>query len=167
MEQIRNETTDEYYKVFGACKDTVNAHGGEAGHHKQMFEDRMAAMLADKGIMRADFNRDGYEKANKKRIDTLARDESQEEHLACLFLLMSDNGRFKLLKTQLENNHLLGQVSYPKTVVEAKRMTTELITLGGKSNGNERQQQTQSDGEHGLAFIHANSEWQKNVQCHG
>ena len=150
-EQIRNETTNEYYKVFGACKDTVNAHGGEAGHHKQMFEDRMAAMLADKGIMRADFNRDGYEKANKKRIDTLARDESQEEQLACLFLLMSDDGRFKLLKT----------------VVEAKRMTTELITLGGKSNGNERQQQTQSDGEHGLAFIHANSEWQKNVQCHG
>ena len=37
--QSSNETTDEYYKVFGTCKDTVNAHGGEAGHHKQMFED--------------------------------------------------------------------------------------------------------------------------------
>ena len=64
--QSSNKTTDEYYKVFGARKDTVNAHGGEDGHHKQMFEDRLAAMLIDKGIARADFYRDGYNKANKK-----------------------------------------------------------------------------------------------------
>ena len=74
--QRSNETTDKYYKVFGAWKDTVNAHGGEAGHHKQMFEDRLASMLADKEIARADFDRGGYDKA-KKRIETLARDKSQ------------------------------------------------------------------------------------------
>ena len=37
--QSGNETTDKYYKVSGARKDTVNAHSGDAGHHKQMFED--------------------------------------------------------------------------------------------------------------------------------
>ena len=72
MAQSSNETTDEYYKVFGARKDTVNAQGGGAGHHKQMFKDMLAAMLANKGVARADFDRDGYDKANKKRIETLA-----------------------------------------------------------------------------------------------
>ena len=69
--QSSNKTTDEYYKVFGARKDTVNTHGGEAGHRKHMFEDRMAAKLAEKGIPRADFDRDRYDEANKKKIETL------------------------------------------------------------------------------------------------
>ena len=51
---------------------------------------------------------------------------------------MSDDGRFKPLKTQLENDYLLGRGSYPKTVVEAKRMMTEFIAPGGKSNGNKK-----------------------------
>ena len=80
---------------------------------------------------------------------------------------MSDDGRFNPLKTQIENDHLLGRGSYPRTVVEAKRMMTEFIAPGSKSNGNENQQQLQSDGEHGLAFVQANTDWQKNVQCHG
>ena len=62
--QSSNEATNEYYNFFGARKDAVNAHGGEAGHHKQMFEDRQAAMLAEKGIARSDFDRDGYKEAN-------------------------------------------------------------------------------------------------------
>ena len=32
--QSSSETTDDYYKVFGTRKDTVNAHGREAGHHR-------------------------------------------------------------------------------------------------------------------------------------
>ena len=56
--QSSNETTDDYYKVFSARQDTVNTHGGEARHHNQILEDRLAAMLVDKGITRADFNKD-------------------------------------------------------------------------------------------------------------
>ena len=63
--QSSSETIDRYYKVFGAHKDTVNMHGEEAGHHRQMSEDRLAAMLAEKGIARADFDIDGYDEANK------------------------------------------------------------------------------------------------------
>ena len=86
--QNSNETNDKYYKVFSARKDTVNAHSGEDGHQKLMFEDRLAAILTNKRISRADFDRDRYDKANKKRIEAPARDESREEYLACLFLLM-------------------------------------------------------------------------------
>ena len=53
---------------------------------------------------------------------------------------MSDDGRFKPLKTQLEDDHLLGRGSYPRTVVEAKRKMTEFIVPGSKSNGKEHQQ---------------------------
>ena len=70
--QSSNETTNKYYKVFGTRKDMVNTHGGEAGHRKHMFEDRMAATLAEKGIPRSDFDRDRYDEANKKKIETLA-----------------------------------------------------------------------------------------------
>ena len=76
---------------------------------------------------------------------------------------MSDDGRFKPLKTQLENDHLLKRGRYPKTGVEVKRMMMEFIAPGGKSNGNKKQQQPQSDGEHGLAFVQANTDWQKNM----
>ena len=157
--QSSSETTEEYYKVFGARKDTVNTLEREAGHHRQIFEDRLAAMLAEKEVVRADFDRDCYNEANKKRIETLAQDKSQEEYLACLFLLMSDDGRFKPLKTQLENDLLLGQGSYPRTIIEAKRMMMEFIAPGGNSNGNENKQQLQLDGEQGLAFVQANTNW--------
>ena len=46
-------------------------------------------------------------------------------------------------------------------------MMTEFIAPGGKLSGYENQQQPQSDGEHGLAFVQANTNWQKNVQFHG
>ena len=80
---------------------------------------------------------------------------------------MLEDGRFKPLKTQLENYHLLRRGSYPKTVVEAKRMMTKSIAPVGKSNSNKKQQQPQSDGERGLVFVQANTNWKKNVQCHG
>ena len=44
---------------------------------------------------------------------------------------MLEDGRFKPLKTQLENYRLLRRGSYPKTVVEAKRMMTEFIAPVG------------------------------------
>ena len=37
-----------------------------------MFEDRLEAILAEKGIAMADFDRDRYDEANKKKIETLA-----------------------------------------------------------------------------------------------
>ena len=34
--QEKGESLEDYYKVFIARKDTVNAHGGEAGRHKEL-----------------------------------------------------------------------------------------------------------------------------------
>ena len=43
--QEKGESLEDYYKVFIARKDTVNAHGGEAGRHKELYQ------LARKKIM--------------------------------------------------------------------------------------------------------------------
>ena len=36
------------------------------------------------------------------------------EYLACLFLLLADDERFKTIKKTLNNNFLLGRQEYPK-----------------------------------------------------
>ena len=51
--QEKGESLEDYYKVFMARKDTVNAHGGEAGRHKQLHR------LARQKIM----NKLGFEEA--------------------------------------------------------------------------------------------------------
>ena len=55
---------------------------------------------------------------------------SSEEFLACLFILLADNGRYKGLKIELENDFTMGQLNYPKTVVAAKRLLTYYIAPG-------------------------------------
>ena len=35
--QRPNKSVEAYYKLFCARRDTVNAHGGEAGFHKELF----------------------------------------------------------------------------------------------------------------------------------
>ena len=64
-------------------------------------------------------------KKNLAQIETEAMASSCEEFLACLFIMMADNGRYKPLKTQLENDFLLGKLHYPKTVVKSKRLLSD------------------------------------------
>ena len=48
------------------------------------------------------------------------------EYLACLFLLLADNDRFKPLKREMNNNfHLLGSDKYPLNALAAKRLMTD------------------------------------------
>ena len=46
------------------------------------------------------------------------------EYLACLFLLLADDERFKTLKKTLNNNFLLGRQEYPKDILALKRLMT-------------------------------------------
>ena len=47
---------------------------------------------------------------------------SSEEFLACLFILLAENSRYKGLRIKLANDFTMGQSNYPKTVLEAKRL---------------------------------------------
>ena len=63
----------------------------------------------------------------KKEIEESAMTAISEEFLACLFIVLADNGRYKGLKIDLENDFTMGQLNYPKTVVAAKRLLTDYI----------------------------------------
>ena len=47
--QKPNELVEAYYKIFYARRDTVNAHGGEAGYHKELYEKARNKILAERG----------------------------------------------------------------------------------------------------------------------
>ena len=44
-----------------------------------------------------------------KKFEKPARESSLAEYRACLFLLLADDNRFKPLKTQMDNNFLMGE----------------------------------------------------------
>ena len=88
---------------------------------------------------------------------------SSEEFLACLFILLADNGRYKGLKIELENDFTMGQLNYPKTVVAAKRLLTDYIAPGNSTYAK------QEPDNAGIAFSKTDldNDWKKNVICHG
>ena len=47
--QRPNESVEAYYKLFCAWRDTVNAHGGEAGFHKELYTKARSKIMAAKG----------------------------------------------------------------------------------------------------------------------
>ena len=62
---------------------------------------------------------DTAKNALKKKHEKPAREISAGEYLACLFLLLADNNRFGPLKTQLDNNFLMGEQEYPRDMSDS------------------------------------------------
>ena len=50
-------------------------------------------------------------------------ESSFEDYLVCLFLLLVDKERFKLVPAELSNNCLLGKQEYPANVLASKRLS--------------------------------------------
>ena len=88
---------------------------------------------------------------------------SSKQFLACLFILLADNGRYKGLKIELANDFIMGQSNYPKTVVAASRLLTDFIMPGNSTYVK------QEPDDAGVAFskTDCNNDWKKNAICHG
>ena len=88
---------------------------------------------------------------------------SFEEFLACLFILLADNSRYKGLKIDLANYFTMGNSNYPKTLVASKRFLTDYIVID-KSNCAK-----QEPDDAGVVFSKRDhdNDWKKNVTCHG
>ena len=70
--QEKGESLEDYYKIFIARKDTVNAHGGEAGRHKELYrlarEKLMTEMKVDEIFMSNVNNRAAANKIDLEAI---------------------------------------------------------------------------------------------------
>ena len=103
--QKSSEMTEEYFKISEARGNTVNAHDGRAGYHKGIFKKAMIKIMDENNKTTAEV--DGYPVLNKE-IEEEAMTASSEEFLACLFILLADNGRNKGLKIDLANDFTMG-----------------------------------------------------------
>ena len=79
---------------------------------------------------------DAAKDALKKKFEKPARESLAGEYLDCLFLLLADDNRFGPLKTQLENNFLMGEHEYPRDVLAAKRLMTDFSPPIGSTKQN-------------------------------
>ena len=158
--QKSSQTTDEYFDIFEAQRNTVNAHDGLAGYHEGIFKKTTIKIMDERKKTRAKVDRDPF---LKKETEEAAITDSSEEFLACLFILLEDNGWYKVLKIELENDFTMGQLNYPKTMVAAKRLLTEYIAPG------KRNYVKQEPEDAGIAFSETDrdNDRKKNVSCHG
>ena len=104
--QRPNKSGERYYKLFCARHDTVNAHGGEAGFHKEIYakvrEKVMAKRNRDKTFM-TNAAGDANVLTAVTAIEKQTRKVCCTQFLAALFLKMVEDGRYEILKTKLNN----------------------------------------------------------------
>ena len=91
--------------------DTINANGGQAIPHPAVFQRHLDVAIkkdcAENGTDIATMN-DATKETLQKKLKEPARESSSAEYLACLFLLLADNDRFKPLKREINNIFLMG-----------------------------------------------------------
>ena len=104
--QELTQITNEFYKVFNT---TINTHVGKAGYHLQVYINHLVAIKDKYGITVESLAAiDADDRlALKKKMEYTAMASSCKGYLACLFLLMADDGRYKPLKTELEKTSCL------------------------------------------------------------
>ena len=129
--QEKHQSTEDYYKVFTSTVDTIYANGGQARLHPAVYSRHLVAATTKECVSRnVTGGVEGLTSAQKvelkKQFEKPARESATAEYLACLFLLLADDDRFKYLKQEMSNNfHLNGSDSYPRNVLAAKRLMTE------------------------------------------
>ena len=120
------EDPDDFLRLFKAQVDTINAHGGQAGLHPGLVMDHYEEMVAAHTKAEKDLSND-----ERLELQTLARKSSCEEYLACLFIRVADNDRYKGLKTTLDNQFLLDKSAYPRELSQALKLLKTFKSTGG------------------------------------
>ena len=136
-----------YYKVFKAQVDIINAHGGNAGHHPVVYMLHLSAKLKSKKI-----KNDAYvamSEDDKKPIQAEATNTSKGAYFTCPFLLMADEDCYGGVKATLDDNCLLGKQEHPQYLLVAKRLLADFKGTGPKT----KRKAAGSDDDQGVAFV--------------
>ena len=103
--QKASDTLEEYFRIFMARISTVNAHGGNAGYHKVLYNKHFVALKEERRTTAATlagmYSDD--ERYLMKELDVTAMESSCKEVNSCLLLLMADGERYNPLKLHLAN----------------------------------------------------------------
>ena len=106
-------------------RNTIIAHGGKAGFHKELYTKAREKVMAERNCGKT-FMANPAGDANVHIavtvIEKQARKVCCDQFLAALFLKMADDGRYKILKAKLKNNFLFGNDNAPLVIIEAKQV---------------------------------------------
>ena len=163
--QRPNESVEAYYKLFCARRDTVNAHGGEAEFHKELYAKARSKIMIARGRGEAYMSNlaRAERPAEKAAIEKQAKKACCEQFLAALFLKMADDRRYQALKTKINNNFILGDDKAPMTIVEVKRV---LLDFALPADSKVDSEAAEADEGTGLTFAETH-DWVQNTQCFG
>ena len=93
-----------------------------------------------------------------------ATESSCKEYLACLFLLLADEERFKAATTELSKNYLLQKQEYPANVLAVQRLMIDFDYLNvGKSTSVEKQQEQMQPMD--VSFVEK-GKWDGSTICY-
>ena len=165
--QRPNESVEAYYKIFCARRDTVNAHGGEAGYHRRLYEKACNKILAERGRDEAWITStagDATAAAKRKAIMKQAKKVCCEQFLAALFIKMADDERYLVPKAKLNNDFLFGDDKAPMTIVDAKRVLSDFSVPTASKTHSVKAEETEGTG---LTFAEMSAERKRTIQCFG
>ena len=151
IHQGPGESLDEYYMIFKAQVDTIDAHGCNAGYHPMVYALHLAALLKKEETTKEAY--DAMNEETKKPIQSEAMKTAKEAYLACLFILMAGEERYGGVKTALGDNYLLGKQKYPQDLLAAKRLLADFKGTPGKAR-----KATEAADEQGVAFAEGGRE---------
>ena len=130
----------EYFLATSKAKiENTKAHGGQSGYHTKLIQAHLANILEENRIVL---------KEATYSMELAAMASTCKEYNACILVYISNDGRYRSLKTTLDNEHLLEKYFYPKTLEMSLKLIMNFQTPG---NGPRR---TFHDKENtGMAFV--------------
>ena len=131
------DTLDEYYRVFKAQIDTIEAHGGNPGYHGAVYREHYDALMLSKGYDTKE-KLDAVNGTELKKLKLEALKSSAGAYLACVILMRAD-GRNKLVKKFLHKAFLAEKQPYPCNTLAMERFIANFI--GADARKPQRQQQ--------------------------
>ena len=137
------DTLDKYYRIFKAQVDTIEAHGGNPGHHGAVYCKHYKAIMVSKGYNTKE-KLDILDNAEIKNVKSMAPKTSTEVYLGCLSLMMAD-GRYKLVNKFLHEVFLVEKQQYLRDVLAMKRFMVNIIGMDTGKPQRQQQQQPKTD----------------------
>ncbi|KAL7447592.1 hypothetical protein ACHAXS_006643 [Conticribra weissflogii] len=114
--QRGDQSNDKYVEELSSLIKVVESHGGQYG-----YEPGIPNTILDEKLKKT------VKTATTAEVEE-AMEIAKERFTACLVLNGADNGRYKQLKDDLHNQHMMGTDNYPKTVEHAVKLLNNYKT---------------------------------------
>ena len=106
--QGKTDSIEAFLRLFQSRVETIEAHGGTPGIHpaqsERIFEREKALVYNESEYAALDGDDAG--EAKKVALAAKAMKMARNEYLACLFVRLTDQDRYNVLKKDIINNYL-------------------------------------------------------------